>query len=988
MNYFHPQNNLSGPSDHKTKSNQSSFLYNLQPKRMKNFKLTSSFRSWKMVTMSILSCLFTMVAIQSSVAQTNNYFGTSGTLSGSVWSTNPAGPYTSALNTTGGAIINFQNVASFTGASITVAGINASANASIGSNGGTISNHADGIVAIDVAPGVTLDFGTQAWTTSTTAGYIKNGDGVLALSGGAYGGGFTLNSGTVVLRGINAMGFKPTNSLIVNGGTISADGNQNLTGKYPNGIVIGGNFTIGATTGLASSSANITFSNNMALGNGTSRTVIIGGTGTYTFGGVVSGTGSNLTVDATAAGTLALTNTNTYSGTTTINGGTLDLNRTGGNTLPSSSNVVVNGGTLRVLTNQTLNNLTVGSGGTVYVASGVNLIINGTYAVSSTSNVNGGNVIINGILKIEQGGYPGNTGNWTFGIGGTLEFANTSGPYGINNEVWWPSAEATRPTNVHVSGTGGIQMNVSRTVSGNFEIHSQVAGTAVTLDGFVEINPGGYFSTAPNYGSASTLSYNTGGTYSRGMEWSSTFNPGYPHHVLITNNTSLDLGNAGTGVLRRCGGDLTINPSSALYMDFGANDMTQPLEINGNLDLFGTLSLSDVLGGDLKIRGDFNHYGTINTKDRAVFFDGTADQTIGGQLLELDFVVVDKASGDLILGDNLLCNKTLTLTNGKINTDGYQVEVICTGDISRTNGWVNGNLKVCIPTGATARTLAVGDANVYGGVDVSFGNVTASGDLTPTTAVTGGPPAIGAVPGGSGLSQTKYVNRKWTVTNTGVVFNNYNATFHFSAGDIAGGADPNNFIVGKKDGGSWSAPTVGTKTATSTQITGATSFSEFSVAEACVPPSIASISAAANPICGDATTTLSANSVMGDGATVTWWTATGGTGTPVGSGLTSNPVGPGTYYAYVTGHCGTAEISFMVNAKTNVDITGITPTANPICAEQTTTLTANGVIGDGAVVTWYTGPNGTGSNLGTGLSLPGAATGTTYCPCDRRLWCA
>ena len=41
--------------------------------------------------------------------QTNNYFGTSGALSGIVWSTIPGGPYTSPLSTAGGAIINFGN---------------------------------------------------------------------------------------------------------------------------------------------------------------------------------------------------------------------------------------------------------------------------------------------------------------------------------------------------------------------------------------------------------------------------------------------------------------------------------------------------------------------------------------------------------------------------------------------------------------------------------------------------------------------------------------------------------------------------------------------------------------------------------------------------------------------------------------------------------------------------------------------------------------
>src|SRR4051812_49315655 len=74
------------------------------------------------------------------VSQTNNYFGTAGTISGTVWSTNPSGPYTSALVTTGGAILNFNNATTtVAGATITaVAGINATANVTFTSVNGTI----------------------------------------------------------------------------------------------------------------------------------------------------------------------------------------------------------------------------------------------------------------------------------------------------------------------------------------------------------------------------------------------------------------------------------------------------------------------------------------------------------------------------------------------------------------------------------------------------------------------------------------------------------------------------------------------------------------------------------------------------------------------------------------------------------------------------------------------------------------------------------
>ncbi|MDA3819639.1 MAG: hypothetical protein PF590_04155, partial [Candidatus Delongbacteria bacterium] len=128
---------------------------------------------------------------------------------------------------------------------------------------------------------------------------------------------------------------------------------------------------------------------------------------------------------------------------------------------------------------------------------------------------------------------------------------------------------------------------------------------------------------------------------------------------------------------------------------------------------------------------------------------------------------------------------------------------------------------------------------------------------------------------------------------------------------------------------------------------------------------ITSATAAASPICSSSTTDINANGVAGTGATLTWYTGTGGTGTNLGS---SNPltVGPGTYYARVTGTCGApVEASVTVSSYTDVSITSATAAASPICSSSTTDITASGVAGTGATLTWYTGTGGTGTNLGS-----------------------
>ncbi len=142
---------------------------------------------------------------------------------------------------------------------------------------------------------------------------------------------------------------------------------------------------------------------------------------------------------------------------------------------------------------------------------------------------------------------------------------------------------------------------------------------------------------------------------------------------------------------------------------------------------------------------------------------------------------------------------------------------------------------------------------------------------------------------------------------------------------------------------------------------------------------ITSVTVAANPICTGTTTTLTANGVTGTNAVVTWWTSTGGTGTNLGTGITLTNRGAGTYFARVTGTCGTpAEATITITNKISVAITSVTAVLNPICLGTTTTLTANGVVGTNAVVTWWTATGGTGTNLGTGATLTNRGAGTYF----------
>ncbi len=263
---------------------------------------------------------------------------------------------------------------------------------------GTLSTNGN-VRTLDIATGSTLDFAGQGISTTAGTGFIKNGTGVLGTGTGAFTGGFTLNAGTVIARGQTGMGSGGTNTLTLNGGAVASNLTRSFDAtRFPGGIVIGGNVQFGelaTVVALASSTANLSFANDVSLGSSV-RFLAIGNNGTNTFSGVISGTGTaGITVVANpgASGSIILTGQNTYSGITVVSSGTLQLNRTGGTTLPVANNAsIMGGGTLRISSNQILNNLTLETLGILTVDAGATLTINGTF------NHNGGNITGTGTI--------------------------------------------------------------------------------------------------------------------------------------------------------------------------------------------------------------------------------------------------------------------------------------------------------------------------------------------------------------------------------------------------------------------------------------------------------------------------------------------------------------------------------------------------------------------------------------------------------------
>ena len=240
----------------------------------------------------------------------------------------------------GGALVN-------SGTSTFAGPINAATNATINAGGGTLTL-TGGIskngTTLTIAGGGTVNITTNGITGSlANSDLVVDGTTVVLSAASSYNGPTTVqNSGVLKLGANNVLPTSPQTALTLN--TSSAfdlasysDGVASLSGDS-SGIVK--NSVVGGTS---------TLTVNPATGVSTTFAGVIAGTN--------GGTQGNIALQKNGAGTLTLTGVNTYSGATTINGGTLTVAAASGSALGSTGSVTVNsGGTLLLGTNNQINN--------------------------------------------------------------------------------------------------------------------------------------------------------------------------------------------------------------------------------------------------------------------------------------------------------------------------------------------------------------------------------------------------------------------------------------------------------------------------------------------------------------------------------------------------------------------------------------------------------------------------------------------------------
>jgi M6 family metalloprotease-like protein len=428
------------------------------------------------------------------------------------------------------------------------------------------------------------------------------------------------------------------------------------------------------------------------------------------------------------------------------------------------------------------------------------------YSLASTCGLwnNGGTVnlpstvYINGLLQ--------NTGGiinaYYLIYSGTLSSFHIEGGTLNVSSRFYPSTAASDVTAyTQTGGTVNITtVSSSSTTVAPFDLRS---GSSFTMTGgTIAFQKASSFASGEYYNQAGTNSV-TGGTIQIGTGSTS----GSP---VIRINTSVPIYN------------LTVNGTGTPTAKLLSNlTVLNSVTINSTLD---ASNLSITLGGN------WINNGTFTSGTGTVTFSGSSTQEIDGTAITAyNNLTLNNSAGLLLSGNvNTKINSVLTLNSGVLSTGNNCVVIPASGSVSRNSGHIYGNLQKNFATGSNvSRTFEVGDASSlnFTPVNLTIASVSTAGNIIAKT-VSGDHPNMGS----SHLDNNKSVNRYWTITNNGVVFTTFDGVFNFISSDMDVEANDKTLVCGKYSSG-WDYPSIGARTSTSTQITGASSFGDFQLAE-------------------------------------------------------------------------------------------------------------------------------------------------------------
>ena len=520
-------------------------------------------------------------------------------------------------------------------------------------------------------------------------------------------------------------------------------------------VTISAPVTLGAAQTWQNASSNLlTFSGAVANGG---FLLTVGGATNTTISSVVSGTGG---ITKSGAGTLTLSNTNTYKGLTTLNAGTLSVGAAR-NYGAAGNDITFGGGTLKITAGFTANSGTIfttnaASTGTINVDSGQTLTLgtattnvastnstliksgSGTLTISAaqttfdgTLQVDAGTLIIRGSTSVI--GDTTNRATLTLN-GGTVSIDDsTARAFSANLSV---TASSTAVTNRAAAGAG-VTHSFNSTSLGAFTLSvnggaNVTSGTAqLTLNALTLTGNGTINTTIPAGGGTTKTSITTVG--------------GNTYNLAIGGTGDTDI----TGIISTTSGSLTKDDTGTLTLS-GANTFTGGLTIHAgtvtgstSASAFGNSGTGAITLGDTS--GSANATLLVSTTGLnyanpvtlATGTSGTLTMGNTGTSISTTFSGGVTGTNNLTVNSNAT-NGTITFSTADINNTGTVTNIGAGSGTTTVSSNIGSNVTTLTENSSTSALSVTGTATV-GAITVTAGTLSVSNSVTVSgaTSVTG-----------------------------------------------------------------------------------------------------------------------------------------------------------------------------------------------------------------------------------------------------------
>ncbi|EBC4693277.1 autotransporter outer membrane beta-barrel domain-containing protein [Salmonella enterica] len=541
-------------------------------------------------------------------------------------------------------------------------------------SGGTlVATNVDALGSGDVTDNATLELNTGGTFDNAISGsgqVVKSGDDVLTLSGAnSYSGGTLISDGTLVASNVEALGSGDVTdnaTLELNtGGTfdnaISGSGKVEKSGD--DALTLSGANTY--TGGTLISDGTLVASNVEALGTGdvTDNAVLELNTG-GDFDNAISGSGQ---VEKSGDGTLTLSGSNTYTGGTTINDGTLiatSVDALGSGDVTDDAVLELNTG------GDFINN--IGGTGRVEKSGDETLTLSGSNSYTGGTTISDGTLVASNVESLGTGDV---TNNATLELNTGGDFTNNIGGSG---QVVKSGDDALALSGAN-SYTGGTLISSGTLVATNVDA---LGSGDVTDNATLELNTGGTFDNAIS-GSGQvvksgdeTLTLSGANSYTGGTLISSGTLVANDVNALgsgdVTNNATLELNTggdfdnaiSGSGQVVKSGGDtLTLSGNNSYT---GGTLISDGTLVASNVEALGSGNIDNYASLQLNASGQFVT-ANLTTHDNATTAIGAGSALRANTLTQeanstLAVHLTDSNSDAIVTADHANLGGTLDIT--------------------------------------------------------------------------------------------------------------------------------------------------------------------------------------------------------------------------------------------------------------------------------------------------------------------------------------